>query len=153
VFGRALVGLSWAFDPSAPSGFWSHHIEPDPFVPTKLNSNCFWIGIGASAIGWVIVVIHSILSVSSEGFLLAIVSIVIAGLYVSNFVVFFKIQQISSRESVETVRVVLLGNNSAFPEAGELSSSDSDETPKRKEEVRQPEAVPQKDEGDEDEIV
>jgi hypothetical protein len=134
--GRTLVGLSWGVDLSRSSGgLWVHRIEPDPFVPTKLNSNCFWIGISGSATLSVVIFFHVVLS--GTGPIWRIVSLAAAAAYLLNLVVFFKMQQIASRASVQAVRTVLLGQNSAFPDAEEVSDSSGDAKPAA------PEPVPQ----------
>jgi hypothetical protein len=142
ILGRNLVGLSWRFDPAGSTGwFWSHEIEPDPFVPTKLNSNCFWIGIGVSAVTWVGITLHYASSISDHGFFSLAVSLVITILYILNLIIFFKVQQLSSQQSVDAVRIVLLGHNSAFPDADEIS--DSDDEPNREKVKEEPVKEPE----------
>jgi hypothetical protein len=124
--GRVLVGLSWKFDFAFTSGrFWSHEIEPDPFLPTKLNSNCFWVGVCGSAVFSAFITLHAL--ISRAEFPTVLLSLLISAIYIVNLVVFFKVQQIASKANVEVVRTVLLGQNSTFPDAQEVTDSDEEE--------------------------
>jgi hypothetical protein len=117
ILGRVLVGLSWRFDFSRQGGsFWVHEVEPDPFVPAKLNANCFWIGLGVSGLVSGFRVLRAIVLLPAEGLLSVVICAVICALHALNFAVFFKVRRISSKQKVEAVRVVLLGNGGAFPE-------------------------------------
>lgn len=127
-FGRQLVGLSWKFDLNKPTEFfWSHEIEPDPFVPTKMNSNAFWIGIAGSSLFWLFATMFSFISGGWPAFL---VYIIVLALSSTNLIVFFKIERIAAKLSADAVRTVLLGK-SEFPDAEEFSSSDGNEDAKK----------------------
>ncbi|OHT15761.1 hypothetical protein TRFO_42297 [Tritrichomonas foetus] len=122
-FGRQLVGLSWKFNFSNPTElFWSHEIEPDPFVPTKMNSNVFWVGIAGSTFFWLIASLFLIFSHVSKGWLAPFVGFLIFAINCVNLMIFFKIQRIATKLSADAVRTVLLGK-SEFPDAEEFSSS------------------------------
>lgn len=122
--GRQLVGLSWKFDLKNPTEyFWSHEIEPDPFVPTKIDSNAFWIGMAGSSLFWLFATLFSFASLS---FLFTFVYIIIFALSCINLTIFFKIERISAKISAEAVRTVLLGK-SEFPDAEEFSTSDGND--------------------------
>jgi hypothetical protein len=126
VLGPAFVGLSWKFDFGFTSGtFWSHEIESDPFLPTKFNWNCFWGGVGGSAAFSAFVAVYA--AASRAGLVAFLLSLLISAIYTVNLVVFFRVQQIASKANVEVVRTVLLGQNSTFPDAQEVTDSDQEE--------------------------
>ena len=127
VIGRVLVGLSWKFDQE---NVLSFEIVPDPFVPTRLNSNSFWIGLCFSTGFWVIVTLSLII----KGDLWAIPVLILVLICGFNLFAFMKAQKMASRQSVEAVRQVLLGKNSEFPDAVEVSNSDTDSGEKKKDE-------------------
>jgi hypothetical protein len=58
IFGPSLVGLSWSIEfPTA----ISYQFEPDPFVPTALNSNVFWIALILNFFGCIIAILRNLL--------------------------------------------------------------------------------------------
>lgn len=137
-FGRQLVGISWKFDLNNPTEyFWSHEIEPDPFVPTKVNSNVFWIGMAGSSLFWLFATLFSHLS---GGWLFTFVCFIIFALSCINLIVFFKIERIAAKLSADQVRTVLLGK-SEFPDAEEFSSSDGNDDNTEKTNSQQPTAA------------
>lgn len=128
-FGRQLVGLSWKFELKNPTEFfWVHEIEPDPFVPTKINSNAFWVVMAGSSLFWLFATLFSRVI---GGWLCLFVHLIIFVLSSINLVVFFKIERISAKLSANAVRTVLLGK-SEFPDAEEFSSSDDNENTEKK---------------------
>lgn len=124
-YGRVLVGLSWRVE----SEFkLAYDIEPDPFVPKKINSNCFWIALVGCVLFWAIMTLQQIVSSEVNHWICGLLSVLITAVYSVNFVIFFKAQQVASKQSAEAVRQVLLGQNTAFPDAAEVlgESDDSD---------------------------
>lgn len=119
VIGKLLVGLSWRLDPTTILAF---DIVPDPFVPTRLNSNCFWIGTCLTLVFWVIMFVRLAIS----GDFSALVSAVLVAMECFNLWAFLKAQKLASRQSFEAVRQVLLGQNSEFPNAEEIEPSESE---------------------------
>lgn len=124
-FGRQLVGLSWKINPVGTiHSLYTYEIEPDPFVPTKVNSNTFWIFMTGSPFCWLIAAL--LILFSSRGWLATIIIIFIFLASTINLAVFFRVQRIATKMSAEAVRTVLLGK-SQFPNAEEFSSSGDDE--------------------------
>ena len=125
--GKLLVGLSWRFDPTTVLAF---DIVPDPFVPTHLNSNCFWIGTCFTLFFWVIMFLR--LAVLRD--MSALVALALVAMECFNLWAFLKAQKLASRQSFEAVRQVLLGQNSEFPNAEEIDASDTDTGSEKKDE-------------------
>ena len=119
IIGKLLVGLSWKLDTTNILAF---EIVPDPFVPTQINSNCFWIGTVFTFLFWVVMLFKLL----AAGDFLALVAGALVVMEGFNMFAFFRAQKLASRQSFEAVRQVLLGKNSAFPNADEIEDSDSD---------------------------
>jgi hypothetical protein len=120
--GRVLVGLSWKVTFAGPP-YFTHEIEPDPFVPKKLNANCFWIGLTASVIIALTITVGLLFAISRAGFLTVALAALATAVYAVSLSVFFSIQKIASKATAEAVKIVLLGQNVAFPDAEEVSES------------------------------
>ena len=132
-FGRNLVGLSWKFNfQNLSESLWSYEIEPDPFVPTKLNSNAFWVGIASSSMFWIFATIFLLFSDARRGWHAILTSLIIFAIHSLNLSMFFRVQKIATKLSAEAVRTVLLGK-SEFPNAEEFSSTDSENSESSKE--------------------
>jgi hypothetical protein len=128
--GRVLVGLSWAFS-NREGSFYTFALEPDPFVPTKLNSNCFWVGLSVSLILSFVISVRSLVLRGRIGFFTICASISATATYLLTLVVFFKIQQRASKGSVDGIKMALLGNNQPFPNAEESSESGGSAEPEK----------------------
>ena len=134
-FGRALVGITWHFEEEFKLVY---DIEPDPFVPKQVNSNCFWVSLVADVLFWVIMTLQHIMNRENNHWLRGLFSMLIMTVHTINFIIFFKAQQVASKQTAEAVRQVLLGQNTAFPDAAEVgddSDDSEDEEESEKEEI------------------
>jgi hypothetical protein len=116
VFGKTLVGISWRFDFSGTGTI--HFVEtsePAPFLATNLNSNCFWMGIVASAIVWTLTGLYYILTIRINGLIAAIMYLVIAILCDLNCIMFLKIRRQDYHAYNEAARAVFLTGTALFP--------------------------------------
>jgi hypothetical protein len=119
ILGRTLVGISWRFDFTGPSRVQViDRSEPEPFLPTRLNSNCFWIGIILSAVVWTVVDLHYFFSIRTNGFLAPLFCLVIAALCDLNCVMFLRIHWRNYRNANDATRSFLLSRTGYFPEVG-----------------------------------
>jgi hypothetical protein len=149
--GKALVGLSWHINwGNLAVKFWDCYIEPDPFVATKLNSNCFWICVGGSVVLWLFLAVRSLFITKARGIFWPFISAILCAFYCTNFAIFLRVQQLANKQSMEAVRTVLLGHSS-FPRAQEVFDSDEEEGDEKSQE---PEGIPEEDphDGEEDDV-
>jgi hypothetical protein len=127
LLGKTLVGISWRFDFSNGVRFIESS-EPEPFLPTKLNSNCFWMGIVTSAVIWTLVDLYYILTIRVNGLLPALLYLVLATLADLNCVMFLNIQRRDYRKYNEATRTFLLTGGGFFPQVGAVEEGQGKES-------------------------
>jgi hypothetical protein len=111
--GYSLVGLSWSL--TLPI---SYRFEPDPFVPSSIDSNVFWITVFGQWIGLVLLAIINILQGDFSVFC------VFAVLAVADFVnikFYLNCLLLAKKQSEDAFRNVMVYAPQQFPTAEEVS--------------------------------
>jgi len=99
-FSCALVGLTWSLSPKG-DGLIAYTCEPDPFVPSGVDSNVFWISIVVSLIAWVLSALSALGQLHIAQF---VASAAMAGLQGVNVALFLLCLKVANKMSEETVR-------------------------------------------------
>lgn len=104
-----LVGLSWRLHfTSNIDEIITYQIEPDPFVAKPLVSNIFWILRIFPTVFWLIAAIFLLFK---NKIFQAIFTLMVMGIYIKNFQLYFKCNMISQMQSTEAVRDLLIQND------------------------------------------
>lgn len=124
---KYLVGISW-FLSTTSAKLINYEVEPDPFVPTKLNSNIFWISLAGSTLFWIIC--SFVIMIKNFSILPVSILVLLTTFEIIDFILYFKAQRIAAKQQTSAVKSVLLGDHGKFKDAKEnyeLDSTDSDE--------------------------
>lgn len=123
-FSYELVGLSWSID--SPSnllqGIVTYHCEPDPYVPSALNSNIFWITLVSNAGLFLLTTIANLMRVRLTPFFVLVVIDIFECL---NVALFFKSLGVSNRQSEQSFKNMMTGGGQVyqpqtFPNAADI---------------------------------
>ena len=123
-FSYELVGLSWSIDSPTNlfQGIVTYHCEPDPYVPSALNSNVFWITLVSNAGLFLLTTIANLMRVRLNQFFLLVVIDIFECL---NVALFFKSLGVSNRQSEQSFKNMMTGGGQSyqpqtFPNAADI---------------------------------
>ena len=161
LFSYELVGLSWSLENpmNGRNAMVIVNCEPDPFVPSAINSNVFWSVLIGNFILWILATLSSLLRLKLIQFLALCIMDV---LQAANLLLYLKCLAVSKRQSEESFRNVMASGGQVyqaqtFPDAAdvpleEIDSAEQKEEP-QKEEPKEEKAEEAKEKENEEEDI
>jgi hypothetical protein len=116
--GYSLVGLSWSLN--FPTEVL-YRFEPDPFVPSAVDSNIFWISLFVHCF---VLVVVALINLLRGKFWIFCVLATLSGLDLVNIVLYLKCLLLAKKQSEDAFRNVMVYAPQQFPIAEDVNLDD-----------------------------